>query len=68
MQEGNNQQEFDNSTATTSFGHLDKKNLPCQILELMNEIVLFFEFSTLKLSYLEAMTSKLHGKFCETSD
>jgi hypothetical protein len=66
MQEGNNQQEFDNSTATTSFGHLDKKNLPCRILELMNEIVLFFEFSTLKLSYLEAMIRKLHGKFCET--
>jgi hypothetical protein len=47
MQEGNNQQEFDNFTATTSFGHLDKKHLPCQILELMNEIVLFFELCLL---------------------
>jgi hypothetical protein len=62
MQEGNNQQEFDNSTATTSFGHLDKKHLPCQVLELMNEIVLFFEFSTLKLRYLEAMIRKLHDR------
>jgi hypothetical protein len=62
MQEGYNQQEFDNSTATASFGHLDKKNLPCQVLELMNEIVLFFEFSTLKLRYLEAIIRKLHGR------
>jgi hypothetical protein len=51
----------------------NKKHLPCHFSGKVFgsdewDIVLFFEFSTLKLSYLEAMTSKLHGKFCETSD